>query len=234
LDKYVKLPKKIFEQELKEIGIKAVEPIHAFMSIKSIHELKDEFLSLAWKESLNKFITIVELLESLWSSDEIEFAGDMIRGFDYYDGIIFEMFDTNPDNPRALFWGGRYNGLADIFGVKEGIPAIGFAPWDETMKLFLEGHNLLDEVIHKQAETIFIPLLDEAYFVDIQTIATNLRTDWKIVTVWLSTKKLWKAIQAAKKKNYTSVVVFGESEKSERLYILENLETGKQEKFMIE
>jgi len=25
------------------------------------------------------------------------------------------MFDTNKDNPRALFGGGRYNGLADIF-----------------------------------------------------------------------------------------------------------------------
>ena len=48
------------------------------------------------------------------------------------------MFDTNKDNPRALFGGGRYNGLADIFGVKEGIPAVGFAPGDETMKLFLE------------------------------------------------------------------------------------------------
>jgi histidyl-tRNA synthetase len=32
--------------------------------------------------------------------------------------MIFEMFDTNPANPRALFGGGRYNGLADIFGVK--------------------------------------------------------------------------------------------------------------------
>jgi len=29
--------------------------------------------------------------------------------------MIFEMFDTNTDNPRALFGGGRYNGLADIF-----------------------------------------------------------------------------------------------------------------------
>jgi histidyl-tRNA synthetase len=44
-------------------------------------------------------------LESLGYSSEIEFSGDLIRGFDYYDGIIFEMFDNNPDNPRALFGG---------------------------------------------------------------------------------------------------------------------------------
>jgi len=47
LDKYAKLPKNVFEKELEDIGIKTPEPIHAFMSIKSIHELKNEFLSLA-------------------------------------------------------------------------------------------------------------------------------------------------------------------------------------------
>ncbi|MEI7563811.1 MAG: ATP phosphoribosyltransferase regulatory subunit [bacterium] len=40
----------------------------------------------------------------------------MIRGFDYYDGVVFEMFDMHPDNKRAMFGGGRYNGLAEIFG----------------------------------------------------------------------------------------------------------------------
>jgi histidyl-tRNA synthetase len=61
-----------------------------------------------------------------------------MRGFDYYDGIVFEVFDKHPDNNRALFGGGRYNGLAEIFGVKESIPAVGFAPGDEPMRLFLE------------------------------------------------------------------------------------------------
>jgi histidyl-tRNA synthetase len=143
------------------------------------------------------------------------------------------MFDQSPDNPRALFWGGRYNGLADIFWVKEGIPAVGFAPGDETMKLFLEWHGLLEGIQNIKQETIFIPLLDEAYFVDIQNIATKLRSEWNNVITGLSVRKIGKAIQYAKKKEYSSVVIYGESEKSQGVYISENLETGKQEKIKI-
>ncbi|HYV33618.1 MAG TPA: ATP phosphoribosyltransferase regulatory subunit, partial [Candidatus Limnocylindria bacterium] len=30
----------------------------------------------------------------------------LVRGFDYYTGTVFELYDTNPENPRALFGGG--------------------------------------------------------------------------------------------------------------------------------
>jgi histidyl-tRNA synthetase len=46
-----------------------------------------------------------------------------MRGFDYYDGMVFEVFDKHPDNNRAMFGGWRYNGLAEIFGVKA-FPAV--------------------------------------------------------------------------------------------------------------
>ncbi len=228
LDKYDKLPKEVFEKELKSIGIKTPEPIHAFMSARTTEDIRKEFLLLAGTESLKQFASITEKLTDLWYENEIEFSGSLIRGFDYYDGIIFEMFDQNPDNPRALFWGGRYNGLADIFWVKEGIPAVGFAPGDETMKLFLEGHGLLSEIQNQKSETVFIPLLDEAYFVDIQNIATGLRSEWKNVIVGLSVRKIGKAIQYAKKKEYSEVVIYGKEEKQQGWYILENLQSWAQ------
>lgn len=233
LDKYDKLPKEVFEKELKNIGIKTPEPIHAFMNAKTTEDIRKEFLLLAGTESLKQFASITQKLTDLWYENEIEFSGSLIRGFDYYDGIIFEMFDQSPDNPRALFWGGRYNGLADIFWVKEGIPAVGFAPGDETMKLFLEWHGLLDEIQNQKSETTFIPLLDEAYFVDIQNIATKLRSEWKRVVVGLSSRKLGKALQYAKKKGYNEIVVYGEEEKNQELYTVENLETGQQERIKI-
>ena len=37
-------------------------------------------------------------------------------GFDYYTGIVFEIYDKNPENSRSLFGGGRYDDLLDIFG----------------------------------------------------------------------------------------------------------------------
>jgi len=59
--------------------------------------------------------------------------------------LVFEVFDKHPANSRAMFGGGRYNGLAEIFGEKN-FPAVGFAPGDETTRLFLESWDLLNKI----------------------------------------------------------------------------------------
>lgn len=100
------------------------------------------------------------------------------------------MFDTNPENSRSLFGGGRYNGLASIFGMKEPISAIGFAPGDETMKIFLENWGLTKAIIESKEEIVYIPLLEENFFSDIQNIASKYRCEGKQVLVGLSVKKL--------------------------------------------
>jgi len=65
--------------------------------------------------------------------------------------MVFEVFDNHPENNRSLFGGGRYNGLADIFG-SQNIPAVGFAPGDITTKLFLEQNDLFPkDQIHKHS-----------------------------------------------------------------------------------
>ena len=234
LDKYETLPKKTFEDELLKIGIQTPEPIHAFMSLKTIEEIQTEFLSLAHNESLNEFIEISKTLTKLWYKNEIEFSGSLIRGFDYYDWIIFEMFDTNPENPRALFGGGRYNWLASIFWVKEGISAIGFAPWDETMKLFLEWHNLLENIIQQQDEKYFLPLLSKDLFSGTQILAQKLRSEWKNVLLGLSEKKLNKAQNFAEKKWFSHVVILGTEEKETWEYRVKNLREGSEERIALE
>ena len=70
------------------------------------------------------------------------FDPTLTRGFDYYTGIVFEIFDTNPANPRALFGGGRFDKLVTLFG-GDPIPAIGFGMGDVTLADFLETHGLL-------------------------------------------------------------------------------------------
>ena len=71
----------------------------------------------------------------------VKFDPKIARGFDYYTGIIFEVFDTSPENNRSLFGGGRYDNLLEIFGV-EPIPTVGFGMGDVTIRDFLETHNL--------------------------------------------------------------------------------------------
>lgn len=74
--------------------------------------------------------------------ENVVFSPETVRGFDYYTGMVFEVFDTNPENSRALFGGGRYDNLLEMFGV-EPLPTVGFGMGDVTMRDFLETHNLL-------------------------------------------------------------------------------------------
>ncbi len=63
------------------------------------------------------------------------------RGQAYYTGVVFEFFDTNPENPRSILGGGRYDHLMSLFDVEQ-VPAVGFGAGDVTIKDFLETHGL--------------------------------------------------------------------------------------------
>src|SRR3989338_3577256 len=70
--------------------------------------------------------TLLDTLETLARRGvgNVVFDATITRGFDYYTGIVFEVFDTNAANPRALFGGGRFDGLVALFGGAT-IPAVG-------------------------------------------------------------------------------------------------------------
>jgi len=69
------------------------------------------------------------------------FDPTLARGQTYYTDIVFEVFDTNKENGRAIAGGGRYDNLLEIFEV-DSIPAVGFGMGDITMRDFLETHKL--------------------------------------------------------------------------------------------
>lgn len=68
----------------------------------------------------------------------------LARGQTYYTGIVFEIFDTDPANTRALCGGGRYDNLMELFEV-EPLPTVGFGMGDIALKDFLETHKLLPD-----------------------------------------------------------------------------------------
>lgn len=106
----------------------------------SILEILGENLDIESEESEQTKSVINKLKDTGISN--IEFSPILTRGFDYYTGIVFEVFDTNPENNRSLFGGGRYDNLLEMFGV-EPLPTVGFGMGDVTMRDFLETHNLL-------------------------------------------------------------------------------------------
>ncbi len=229
LDKWVKLSPEDITARLEEAGLKAAARavIEQFMSSPSLEVLADRLPALKDNPGLAETARLLERLSDLGYGDWIEFNPAVIRGFDYYDGSVFEVFDKNPENNRAMFGGGRYNGLADIFGVSN-FPAVGFAPGDETTRLFLESWGLLGRAQEGLTDRYYLPLLAENLAGGLDRLAKALRGQGKDVLTGLEEQKIGKALEFANKKGIAKVVIYGADEAREGKYKIKDMRSGEE------
>lgn len=153
----------------------------------------------------------------------VVFSPSTVRGLTYYTGVVFEIFDTDPANRRALLGGGRYDNLTTLFG-GDPVPGVGFGMGDVTMRDFLEAHGLLFTPIHAPQLTI-LPT-DDAFTLDALTLAQQFRVAQVATTVDYSARKLQKRIAAADAAEVQYVLVVGDTETRSGEYTLKNLATG--------
>ena len=145
------------------------------------------------------------------------------RGFDYYTGMVFEIFDTNEANRRSIFGGGRYDNLLSLFS-DESLPAVGFAVGDVTLHDFLETHKLLPK--YAPATELMICIVDATALPHAMKLAQDLRQEDVAVAVNLSGKKIGDQIKQADKLAIPFVIAIGENERNLGRYTIKNLNTG--------
>ena len=153
------------------------------------------------------------------------FSPTLTRGFDYYTGLTFEIFDINPENPRALLGGGRYDRLLELFG-GDAIPAVGFAVGITTLTDFLTTHNLLPASAHAPQLYIGTPSPEDRAAA--ARFAQDLRLEGMRVSVNLTEKPLGDQIRDAVKRSIPFFVAYGAEEVSTGRVRLKALLTGEE------
>ncbi len=173
-----------------------------------------------------------QLLNLLRSSgvENAVFDITLMRGFDYYTNIVFEVFDKHPDNNRSMAGGGRYDGLVAQFGV-EPVPTVGFAVGDVTMQNFLTVHKLLPELATETDAAVI--LVGDVYEAAQATLA-ELRHEGLRLAIDSSGRKLDAQIKSADKAGIQYVLFVGEQELETKRFKLKNLETGQEEELSLE
>ena len=243
IDKYEKLPPAIFKQDLeKNVSSEVAEKIQKFLSLNS-QDLENIFPNLRENTGFKELAELIKILKNLNIESNIVFKPSLVRGFDYYDGLVFEVFDNNPDNLRSLFGGGRYNGLANIFG-QQNFPAIGFAVGNETFRIFLENWNLIPDyksIVNKRQIGIFAiknhenlsenKILLEQVFITANEIR-NLIPDIFLDTI-LEPKNTSAGLDYISNKGYDFAIIIGSDEIIDKKITIKNMETGKQETFTL-
>lgn len=198
-----------------------LQKLQTLLKAKTLAELPEEIVkSQAVKE--------IQALFSLLADHEVKTAKfdiTLMRGFDYYTDIVFEVFDLHPDNNRAVFGGGRYDGLVEKYGV-ESVPAVGFAIGDAPTENFLQSHKLEPRLI--TSTNIYLVTVGDTLG-QAQDIAKALRQKQVNVAVDITDRKPDKQIKTALKLGVPYLLFVGKDEIAQQKYILRNVETQKED-----
>ncbi len=196
------------------------EKLLGILDAKSLGDLPTEVQQQASFAELNS------LLEQLKTAGitNVSYDPTIMRGFDYYTGIVFEVIDTDPENNRAMMGGGRYDGLVGLFGV-ESVPTVGFGWGDVTLENFLRSHRLLPDI---KSETKLYVVLAADVSTQIQPILAELRDQGINLAVDLSGRRIGDQFKVAGKKGISQVLIIGEQELADGLFKLKNLESGQE------
>ncbi len=199
------------------------EPEMLFEYLKATN-LDDLPESIKDHESAKELDTLLQMLGTAGIQNS-EFDPTLMRGFDYYTDIVFEVFDNHPDNNRSMFGGGRYEGLIGMFGV-EPVPIVGFGMGDVTLSNFLELHELMPEIT---VETdIFVVFIGDVYQRALG-VASELRQMGLNVAIGGPDQKTEKQIKTAVKKQLKYALFIGEKELTSEQYVIKDLTTSNEE-----
>ena len=153
-----KIAKKSKEQILKEFQEKGyatekLEKILEFSQIKgSIADVEKAF-DVSQLESWDELKQLIDSLENRGVSNvRINFG--IVRGLDYYSGIVFEVFDKN-STLGALAGGGRYDTLTKAFN-REDIGATGVAGGVERIILTMQEQKIISELKQNRVAVLYI------------------------------------------------------------------------------
>lgn len=181
--------------------------------------LKD---SEAGRAGLEEIGRLLELASPKVGEDRISFTPSLVRGLDYYTGVIFEVVAEGM--PGSIASGGRYDKLIAALGGPD-VPASGGSLGVERI-IGLLGDDQGDE--HRTDVAITVMAEDTAP--DVMGFAAQLRDAGLRTEVYLSaSRKLAKQLKWAADRGARFALIYGASEKEAGVITVRDMDTGEQE-----
>jgi histidyl-tRNA synthetase len=171
-----------------------------------------------WKES-EDLVRAFAVLERMGMKDYVEFDAEVIRGLDYYTGIVFEAEARK--GGRAILGGGHYDNLiSDVGG--DLLPAVGFAMGDVMISIILKEFGLIPDLNRVPADTL-LTVFDEEGLMDAFSLAAEMRAKGLKVVVYPEASKLQKQLKYADRIGVRYVVIAGPDERAAGQVTLKDL-----------
>ena len=222
VDRKNKITREAYEAALAELNIGAdkIAKIDALygMSVEEATALCPDSVGSAELRALFAAITALGL------DKYCVFDFGIIRGLDYYTGTVFEVFDEDPENNRAMFGGGRYDNLVGLFVKNTNISGVGFGCGDVTLENFLVSHKLVPNLDEGKSR-VLVARFDDVEMKEYCKIVDALRENDIVASPYIGIKKIGKQLEYAVRGGYSHVVIMGKSELDSGIAKVKNLAT---------
>lgn len=226
VDKKDKMALPAFDDSLTQLLGNNQTTVTRLIEILNTNNLTDLPTEVKNQPAALKLANLTKMLESSGVASLV-FDPALMRGFDYYTDIVFEIFDVSLENNRSLFGGGRYDGLVGSFGV-EPLATVGFGMGDVTILDFLTTHQLLPQ-LPSLVDVCVVIVGDEQLYSEAFATIRQLRESGLNVAVDFSSRKVDKKISVAQKKDYQKLIFIGREELTSEQYKLKDLSSGQEQ-----
>jgi histidyl-tRNA synthetase len=169
---------------------------------------------------------LVSLIDLLKQRDVKNIVVDLsiVRGLDYYTGIVFEAFIESDEALGALAGGGRYDILPAIFG-RADIGATGVAGGVDRTILALKKRA----PTKSSEQSVYVAYVNKEVSTAAQEIVALLRREGVAAEIDLAERNLKKQLEAAAKRNTPYVIIVGPKELAVNNVVLRDMKNGKEE-----
>ncbi|HXQ79444.1 MAG: histidine--tRNA ligase [Thermoplasmata archaeon] len=239
VDQYRKIPPAEFEGELGAAGVSPdrVEELRSFFESagtgipaanldRFLSELSREGLDTPALEGVERLRKLFSLLERAGLSDRTVFDPTVVRGLAYYTSIVFEGYAKTGDS-RALFGGGRYDHLIELF---EGppTPAAGIAIGDQTLEILLKNAGRWPEGEPPLDTFVAVAVPDPALQAEAIAIVQELRRAGRSADCDLLSRNLSRQLKEAARRRSRRALILGLREAAPGALVERDLATGEQ------
>jgi len=213
------------EYEKKGYAKEKLEKIIEFSKLKGSPEEISKILDVTQFENWSELIILFESLKNR-NVNNIQIDFGIVRGLDYYSGVVFEAFDKTFDI-GALVGGGRYDNLPSVFG-RDDLGATGVAGGVERIMLALENQK---SSFTEQKNRVSILYVNEEMKSIAIKITSLLRENSIPTDIDLSGRALKKQMEHSTNSKF--VIIVGPDEYSKNMVVVRNMSDRNENQVLI-
>jgi len=209
-------PQQIYEEYEGKLNLSKLRQLIEFSNFKGKPEDCPDINIL---ETFEGWKSTLEIFDSLKSRGvkNVQLNLGVVRGLDYYSGLVFEVFDPSTAI-GALVGGGRYDKLTEIFGRKD-IGTTGAAGGVERILSAMRNHNLMKL---KSKPLVYVVYSSENVKNYAIRIVSDLRTNGYTTDYDFQGRRIDKQINEAISRGASAIIVVDQYEIKNQIVTIRN------------